>query len=429
MKNLSKFQLIFYGVFVLAIFAGVGILAISKANNSASKDPADAKVTMWGVQPSTFMEPIIAASGANVVYSQKSADTFYQSYIEALANGKGPDLLLLTQADVYRFISRLAPIPYQNFPERTFRDQFVDGAEVFLHPAGILGFPIGQNPLVMYWNKDMITSAGLVAPPTTWDKFPALVPLLTKKDGAQNIVQAPVALGEYGNVTNAKAILSSLIMQAGGKVVDYVNGNLGGALMNTYGNTLNPAVSSLDFYTQFSNPVKATYTWNRSLASSKTLFLNGSLAVYFGFASEAPELRAKNPNLDFDVAVLPQANGTNKKAVYADFYLAAISRSTTNYAAAFKSATLLSSAGAALKWAPARTDIVPAQKAALMASPERSADTPVFYSSALWGRTWIDPNAKSSDNVFGTMIGDVTAGRTSTGDAVKNALGKLNSLF
>ena len=44
--------------------------------------------------------------------------------------------------------------------------------------------------------------------------------------------------------------------------------------------------SVLTYYTDFANPLKSVYSWNRSFSSSRDAFLAQNLAVYFGPGSE-----------------------------------------------------------------------------------------------------------------------------------------------
>ncbi len=53
------------------------------------------------------------------------------------------------------------------------------------------------------------------------------------------------------------------------------------------------------------------------MPNSLDYFLSGRLGTYFGFASETPKIRFKNPNLDFDVAEIPGVEKMPSKAVFA----------------------------------------------------------------------------------------------------------------
>ncbi|MCD5396682.1 MAG: hypothetical protein LRZ98_00730 [Candidatus Pacebacteria bacterium] len=53
------------------------------------------------------------------------------------------------------------------------------------------------------------------------------------------------------------------------------------------------------------------------MPNSRDVFLSGKLATYFGFSSELRGLRLKNPNLNFDIAMVPNPKKKEKKQVFA----------------------------------------------------------------------------------------------------------------
>jgi hypothetical protein len=60
-----------------------------------------------------------------------NADTFDADVLNALAEDRGPDLLLLPHEELVAYRSKLQPIPFENFPERDFRNLYIDGAELW----------------------------------------------------------------------------------------------------------------------------------------------------------------------------------------------------------------------------------------------------------------------------------------------------------
>ena len=113
-----------------------------------------------------------------------------------------------------------------------FTDSFIDEGQIFLTPNGALALPFSIDPLVMYWNQDIFASAGLAKPPQYWNDFLNIAPKITSLDAGQSVAKSAVALGEWSNVTNAKAILSSLFMQAGDPIVAR---NAAGQLVAVFG--------------------------------------------------------------------------------------------------------------------------------------------------------------------------------------------------
>lgn len=87
----------------------------------------------------------------------------------------------------------------------------------------IFGFPFAVDPLVFYYNKDILKNEEVVNPPKTWDELFELNKILTKRDNSGILSQNMIALGQYGNIKNAKEIISNLLIQNGISVVSKEN--------------------------------------------------------------------------------------------------------------------------------------------------------------------------------------------------------------
>ncbi len=318
-------------------------------------------------------------------------------------------------------------MPFTNYPERTFKDTFIQEGELYLTKDGIIGFPFTVDPLVMYWNRDIFTNAGLSQPPKLWNDFYDLTQKLTRKQGDLSITQSAVALGEFVNVSHATELLSTLIMQAGSPITARTDSGVNIVFNNKFDFTISPAESALNFYTQFSDPQKLFYSWNRALPLSKNYFLSGNLATYFGFASELPDIQAKNPNLNFDLAEIPQSSNRAKLLTYGKMNALAIVKSSKDISAAFKVITALttSQAGTALS---SILHLPPVRRDLLATSPS-DATGAIFYRGAIQAAGWLNPNANETNKVFKNMIESIGSGRASSGDAVNSANEQLRLLF
>ncbi len=135
--------------------------------------------------------------------------------------------------------------------------------------------------MVMYYNLDMLQSAGIALPPKTWDGVTALVPSLTIRDNTTNAVQkSTVALGTYNNINHAKDIIALLVLQTGNPIVSDSGGQLTTVLGNGSGSGAGVlSKAALEYYMSFSDPAKPTYSWNKSRADSRTAFIQGDLAL------------------------------------------------------------------------------------------------------------------------------------------------------
>ncbi len=426
MKN---FQLIILVIFIAA--AVFGVLVFSGAI-PIGKDSAGSQgtVVLWGTIPtSAIASPLEDFNRVNtnfkVVYVEHSVDTFDQDLLEALASGVGPDLLFLPDNLAYHYANRIFTIPYSSYPISTFKNVFAGAGEVFLTSKGLLAFPMSIDPLVMYYNRSTLDANGIVYPPGTWDDLVSLVPTLTKKDASNKITKNAVALGHFSNVTNAKDIMATLFMQAGNPIITQQNGGFVSALDASLGNYDLP--SMLKFYTDFADPNQAVYSWNASFPSSRNVFSSENLAFYFGFASELQSLINRNPNQNFFVAPVPQIKGSNIKLTDAHVTGIAISAFSKNFTTAFTAASLMATSDFASKLATALA-VAPARRD-LLAVKGTDAYTPIFYSSALYAKSWLDPSPKDTDNIFSNMIDSVLSNSLSVTDALRDASSKMSLLL
>lgn len=428
----SNIQTIITGVFL--VLAVGGVIAFSLFSGKGSKDDLVGRVVIWGTVDAKVMtelinksESIIKDASELIVYVEQDSRTYYSGLVEAIAEGTGPDLFILDQDRIRSEYNKIFVLPYESFSERRFKDTYIEEAELYLDETGVIAFPFLIDPLVMYWNRDILSREGVAVPPQFWDEFFVLSPKITKRDRTSNILQATVALGEYGNVTHAKDILSALMMQAGNPIVELnALGEIRSLLTESFGFTILPSESAVRFYTEFSNPIKSVYSWNRSLPTSQKLFLADQLAFYFGYASEFSDLKRMNPNLNFDVAMLPQSRDGDK-TTFGKMQALAITNLSQNKEGALMVAASLS--GNFLLQELSNITGLPPVSRKLLSNPPPDAVSPVFYASALISNAWLDPDAEISSRIFQEMIESITSGRLRIGEALQEANEQLEVLF
>lgn len=428
---MTNFQIGIIVAFV--VLAIVGVLAFAGAGGIGNKGDGIGQIEIWGTVSKEAMDSLLdSVSEAderfkNVKYIEKDSETYQQEFIEALASGAGPDLFLIDHNSIIRNQDKLIEVPYQSFSQRDFKDTFIEEGELYLTSTGILGLPFSVDPLIMYWNRDIFQSAGVANPPKFWDEFFTLSPKITQRDPSSNITRSFTALGEFGNIENAKEIISAFIVQSGNPIVVGTENGLESVLDSKFDFTMAPTESAVRFYTEFSNPVKSVYSWNRSLPNSKQLFSAGDLAVYFGFASELPNIVRANPNLNFDIAVLPQLRDADTRITYGKMSAFAIPRFSKNPNNAFITATVLTSANASVFYSNA-SGLPPARRD-LLAVEQTNAISSVFYNSAIISKAWLDPDSVQTKMIFKNMVESVTSGRANLSEAVSTASAELNLLL
>lgn len=435
MQNIRPFQIVLLGGFTLAAVVGVAFLAAFESDRGQDQNRFGSQVVIWGTLPKQAVEEakeIIARENEAfdvVTYTQISQDEFAARFVDAVAEGRAPDSVLIPNSLLVTLQSKLQPISYEVFPLRDFRDRFIDGAEVFALSDGLYALPLGVDPLLLYWNRDMFNDAGIPEAPRTWETLVNVaVPQLTEFGDGRTLQQSAVAFGEAENVTNAQAILLTLAIQSGSPLITEERGQYSLRLNAVPAAAAQPPMTAaLQFYTSFSDPRRALYTWNRSRPNDRQAFLAGDLALYFGFGSEYETLQLANPNLNFDVTEVPQGQSATVKRVYGDFYGFAFPRASDNLQGAYAAAQeFIGRAPVATLTSAAR--IAPVDRRVLSAG---SGDPflAVAYQAALTARGWYDPTPTGSNDAFTQAVNDVVAGRTRVEVAVNELAQRLRLLF
>ncbi|MFA5830663.1 MAG: extracellular solute-binding protein [Candidatus Paceibacterota bacterium] len=421
MKNVQLIISIIFGILtVLGLLAFAGILPRPESKTTRLAG----RLTMWGTEDRTVMEKFFQQwltknyPDVHVSYTQKNPATYANGIIEALAAGEGPDMIILPNELVVRFADKVEPFTPEIYSERQLRDTFLQIGEIFVEPGkDILALPFSTDPMVMYWNRNIFSSNKLVEPPKYWDEFLAIAPTLTKKSEAKDILRSGIAFGEFSNVTHAKDILAMLMLQTGNSLV--LRQSTGKYLPVFQGKADKknpPANEAFRFYTDFADPLNSVYSWNRSLAESKDAFLAGDLAVYFGFASELAELREKNPNLNFDVAVVPQVRDTTNKTTFGRVTGLAVLKTSLKKPLAFFVTQTVSSPeynqqiSATLK--------TPSPVRAVLAKGTPDPFMKVFYDSAIISKTWLDIRPEKTNEIFKKAVDTIISGKETVSGAV-----------
>lgn len=424
-------QIVVIGIFIFFLIVGVIVFAAFGTSNSTT---SVVPVEIWGTMPSSVFSNIANTLNAakpgtiSIEYKQIDENQFESTLVNALADGNGPDAVLMPSELLLKEQKKLALISFSLLSERDFKDNFIQGGEVLLTDKGSYGIPFLADPLVMYWNRDILNSNSVSTPPTSWEQILSLSEKLTKLSEDKNILSSTVAFGDYTNVDHAKEVLSTLMLQSGSPlIVRASDGNIKNMMASNLGYAINPVQTALDFYTQFANPLKSVYSWNRSLPSSKEAFLNGDLAFYFGPASEYREIQTKSPNLNFDVAPFPQPQNAPTKKTGGTIYSFSVLAASKNQKQAFLEISILTGSDVATIASNA-TNLAPARRDLLNSLPT-NALLNVFWKSASWITLWLDPDPSKSDDAFASSVNAVVTGRQKVEEASKVLAGQMDEVL
>ena len=151
------------------------------------------------------------------------------------------------------------------------------------------------------------------------------------------------------------------------------------------------------------------------------------MAIYFGFASEVYDLRAKNPNLNYDVALFPQLQDAKKKVVFGKMNALSVLKTSRDIANSIRIIQLLAGIEA-LRELSKVTGLPPARRDLLSERPNDSYQA-IFYTGALQSHAWLDPDRVSTDMIFRDMVESVVSGKESLGESISRAEADLKALL
>ncbi len=429
---MNNFQTILVAIF-LAFFV-FGVLIFSGAINIGNKKDPTAivgNVVIWGTLPDSEVSELISKNilqtgdSSSIKYVQQNKESYQQNIIEAFAKDKAPDLMILTPDMIFRNNSFIFKIPYVSYPIKTFRDSFIDGADIFLGKEGVIALPLLVDPLVLFYNKNMFLNESILYPPTLWNQLFDLNSKLTKFNADKTISQSMIAFGNFDNVNHAKDIISMLLLQSNNPVMTISNnGKYRLAFEDKASDGSYPFEQIVNFFLEFSNLSKNSYSWNRSLPNSIDMFTSNKLALYVGYASELFKIQDVNPNLSYNVSIVPQTKGSNVNLTYGQIYSVAVSKKSKNLASAISVATKMS-APTFLKELSIATSLPSASRILLNDKPE-DPTLLTFHNSAMIARSWFDPDGNATNSIFRELIENSSSNKLSVGDAIKKAYSQLD---
>lgn len=294
-----------------ALAASLGTVLLSGCGFKETSQPYKVNLEIWGIiddsdaytrllGPYRQLNPYVG----DITYRKLSLDTYKQDLLDALAAGKGPDIFMIQNRWLPSFADKVVPAPDYITDERAFRETFADvvGNDFIGADKKIYSVPLSVDSLALYYNKDMLSAAGIANPPATWEELAGDAQLLTKVDAFGNIIQSGVALGTAYNINRASDVLTAMMLQAGVQMWD--------GQRNESDVKSGSAQSVLDFYTRFANGRSAQYSWNLKSDYSLDAFASGKTAMMVNYSWQYAALQRKNAKLNFAVAPLPQvANG------------------------------------------------------------------------------------------------------------------------
>ncbi len=409
---MKKFIQKFSKIFVFAAVATLPLLSLGcTPEDPKSKDPVTLKIWKPFVE-SEKMQAIVTAyqtkyPNVTIEYTKKNIENYETDLINALASTEGPDIYSINNTWVPKYINKIVPAGEKVFTVKEYKETFVDAlANDLIKDNKIYGTAFWVDSLGLYYNKDLLGTAGIATPPKTWDKLATDVRAIARQDDTGYFSRSGVAMGTSENVNRGTDIIYLLMLQAGalpwskdGNSPQFANG------VTKNGQVINPGVEAVEFYTSFSNPASANYTWNTESDYSTDAFANGRAAYLYGYAYTRAQINAKSPNLNYDVAPVPQNNLTDPTVNYSNYFAEVVSKQSKNQDWAWNF----------LKFATSKemldtyykTDKEPSSRRDLIEKQTSDEEIGVFAHANLTGKTFYKADEAKFDAIIAEMIDNI----------------------
>jgi len=347
-------------LFILASFLLTSAFGCKLTDKKTEEAMKPITLTYWRVfDDRDAFEEIITKYKAlhpfvNIEYRKLRYEEYETELLNALAEDRGPDIFSIHNTWIKKYQTKLAPMPESTtmaypvvkgtvkkeiIPElrttpslslKALKDNFVDvvSYDVILDDGLIYGLPLSVDTLALYYNRDLFNNAGISQIPQYWNReFLQDIKKLTKQDSKGSIIQAGVALGSGENINRFSDILSALMLQNGAVMLEDGQIKFNNLPLTNKESNYNPGLEALRFYTDFANPTKESYSWNKELPNSLEMFMSGNLAIMFSYSYDLQTIKTQAPKLNFSVAKLPQIEGTPPTNInFANYWVESVSK-------------------------------------------------------------------------------------------------------
>lgn len=353
-ENINRNQMkLFAVVGALVIIVVIVLVSVgSKAPVGPSRPPVT--LTVWGTGESNAdLEDAIKAfkdlygsvyqSKIDVKYTSWPAETYEETLVDKIAEGKGPDVAMVKGTWMLKHYPKVQPFP-EDFgggyltrstsadigvwTAAAYGQTYVRAATSdFVLQGKIYAVPLTVDTLGLYYNEDLFRQAGIAPskPGATWQEVDEQIPSLrvASYDLGGGLQRAALAAGATSNirlhaqradhasptvVDDGVDLLSMFILQSGGGYCSNF------CTTSALGPEAQDGIARFLRYTTTSAP---TYTWSTAFPASLRkqyendsvdAFIAGDVAMILGYSDVAGEITSRQAGRSFTwhVAPVPQ---------------------------------------------------------------------------------------------------------------------------
>ena len=133
MQNMRPFQIGLLAAFAIIAMGSLALLATYQGFGGLAENPYGDEVVIWGTFDDSSFTRVIQEIGRVdrnfqvVEYVQVDERSFEEELVNAIAENRAPDVVLLNHEDLVKLRTKLQAISYDNFSTRVLRDEYLDG--------------------------------------------------------------------------------------------------------------------------------------------------------------------------------------------------------------------------------------------------------------------------------------------------------------
>jgi len=450
----------FFIIFLVCVFLlTTGLSCTKGGSKSAQEAYQPTRIVYWSVwNDEDVIRPLITAyrrlrPNVTVEYRKLRFEDYENELIEAMADGRGPDIFSIhnTWMQRYQGKDRLLALPSsiqipvkyttgtiqkeeviefrttKSLTALDVKNKFLDFvADDAVYDNKVYGLPIYSDNLAMFYNVNLLRNAGIIEPPTNWSDFQDMVKRITKIDAESgNILVSGAALGTADNIPRSFDILSLLMMQNLAPMLD----SRGRAAFNKRPAEVSsgvPAVGALEYYVQFASPLFEAYCWNSEMPNALEAFADGRVGFFFGYSYHRDQIDALAPGLNYAIAPVPQV-GEQQKINYASYWLETVSSKTENSDYAWDFVQFISNEDNVAEFLTAAKRPTALKSTQIINQQLADEDLYVFADQLFTADSWYrGNNVAGAETAFAEMIDALLQGELSTIQALNQAVDKVD---
>ncbi len=351
-------------VFILLITSGFGCTLNPFKKKLVQLNPVTLNV--WSVyENSSDLKPLFDKyhelhPTITIKYKKFNIDEYEDQLLEAWAEDRGPDIYFLPNNWISKYESKITPLPSKielpyretkssgigNFQKVDIIDSVKDVRTTSLNDLTqnypgviyedvvkndgnsnkIYGLPLSLDTLGLFYNEDLLRYANISFPPETWTEFNSMVKNISLLNENGDFEQSGTALGTTNNITNSVDILMLLMFQNGVNLIRPDN-----RINLEESETQDLALEAINFYNDYSNPIKEVYSWNENQDEAMEAFINGQVAFFFGYPYHLSQIQSRVTNkFNLKTAKIPQIKDTLRPTNFANYWVMTVSHKTNN---------------------------------------------------------------------------------------------------